>query len=264
MMRGTESRMGYTLNRQQPLGTGVIIKLLAMIREEAKEQDRGIRREYLKVGAAVATAICASLRGSEVFMMELAALRKHIKLGRDGTLLVDPMKPGTDLSSAPHVFITLLGEFKGELGFKYHLMALASTTSSGIELRWWIETLIKVREEEGCVLGPAFGNADGSVALMREYDEIIHYFLETIQRENPDLIAESDDIQSNYGLSRTFRQTAKGRARTANLDTGVQNAMNRWKKIEQAKGMRPRFNMVDHYSHAWDMMHVTLRYSLVQ
>ncbi len=182
--------MGYTSNRQQPLGTGVIIKLLAMIQEEAKEQDRTIRREYLMVGAAVATAVCASLRGLEVFMMELAALRKHIKLGRDGTLLVDPMKPSTDLSSAPHVFITLLGEFKGELGFKYHLMALASTTSSGIELRWWIEMLIKVREEEGCVSGPAFGNADGSVALMREYDKIIHYFLETIQRENPDLIAE--------------------------------------------------------------------------
>ncbi len=113
-------------------------------------------------------------------------------------------------------------------------------------------------------MGPAFGNADGSVALMREYDEIIHYFLETIQRENPDLIAESDDIQSNYGLSCTFRRTAEGRARAANLDTGVQNAINRWKKIEQAKGMHPRFNMVDHYSHAWDLMHVTWRYSFVQ
>ncbi len=55
-------------------------------------------------------------------MMELAVLRRHIKLGRDGTLPVDPMKPGTYLSSAPHVFITLLGEFKGELGFKYHLI----------------------------------------------------------------------------------------------------------------------------------------------
>jgi hypothetical protein len=31
MMRGTESSMGYTSNRQQPLGTGVIIKLLALI-----------------------------------------------------------------------------------------------------------------------------------------------------------------------------------------------------------------------------------------
>jgi hypothetical protein len=99
---------------------------------------------------------------------------------------------------------------------------------------------------------------------MRERDKIIHYFLEMIQRENPDLIAESDDIQSNYGLSHTFCQTAEGRARAANLDTGVQNAMNRWKKIEQAKGMRQRFNMVDHYSHARDLMHVTWRYSFVQ
>jgi hypothetical protein len=95
------------------------------------------------------------------------------------------MKLGTNLALAPHVFIALLGKFKGELGFKYHLMALASTTSSGIELRWWIETLIKIREEEGCVSGPAFGGADGVVALMREYDEILHYFLETIQKNIP-------------------------------------------------------------------------------
>ncbi len=128
--------MGYTSNRQQLLGTGILSKLLTLIQEEAEEQDRAIARKYLKVGAAIATAVCASLRGSEVFMMELAALRRHIQLGRDGALPTDPMKPGTDLSLAPHVFITLLGEFKGELGFKYHLMALASTTSSGIELRW--------------------------------------------------------------------------------------------------------------------------------
>jgi hypothetical protein len=113
-------------------------------------------------------------------MMELAALQKHINLGQDGTLPLDPMKPGLNLSSAPHVFITLLGEFKGELGFKYHLMALASTTSSGVELRWWIEKLIQVREDKGCASKPAFGNRDGSVALMREYDEILHYFLEMI------------------------------------------------------------------------------------
>ncbi len=264
MMQGKESRMGYTSNRQQPLGTGIVSKLLTLIQEEAEEQDRAIAREYVKVGAAIATAVCASLRGSEIFMMELAALRRHIKLGRDGTLATDPMKPGTDLALAPHVFITLLGEFKGELGFKYHLMALASTTSSGIELRWWIETLIKVREEEGCVSGPAFGHRDGSVALMREYDEILHYFLETIQRECPELISKSDDVHANYGFSRTFRRTAEGRARAANLDTGVQNAMNRWKKIKQAKGRCPRFNMVDHYSHARDLMHVTWRYSFVQ
>jgi hypothetical protein len=143
-------------------------------------------------------------------------------------------------------------------------MSLASTTTSGIELRWWLETLIRIREEEGCITGPAFGHKDGTVALMTEYDNILQHFLERIQKEHPNLISKTDDIQANYGLSQTFRRTAKGRARAANLDSGIQNAMNRWKKIEQAKGRRPRFTMVDHYSHARDLMHVTWRYSFVQ
>jgi hypothetical protein len=158
----------------------------------------------------------------------------------------------------------LLGEFKGELGFKYHLISLASTTSLGIKLRWWLEKLIHIREEEGCISGPAFGYKDGMVAIMREYDMILHHFLEIIQKEDPNLIAEIDNVQSNYGISRTFCRTAEGRARAANLDSGVQKAINRWKKIEQAKGMHPQFNMVDHYYHAQDLMHVTWRYSFVQ
>jgi hypothetical protein len=143
-------------------------------------------------------------------------------------------------------------------------MSLASTTTLGIELRWWLETLIRIREEEGCIAGPAFGHKDGTVALMREYDIILQHFLERIQKEHPNLISETDDIQVNYGMLQTFRRTAKGRARAANLDSGIQNTMNRWKKKEQARGRRPRFNTVDHYSHARDLMHVTWRYSIVQ
>jgi hypothetical protein len=172
MMRGAESRMCWTSKRHQPLGVGVIGRLLNLIKEEAEDQEQTVAREYYKVGAAVATALCGSLRGSEVFMLELAALRRHIKIGQDGTLPPEPMKAGMDLLTAPHVIITLLGEFKGKLGFKYHLMSLASTTSLGIKLRWWLEKLIYVREEEGCISGPAFGHKDGSVAMMKEYDKI--------------------------------------------------------------------------------------------
>jgi hypothetical protein len=157
--------------------------------------------------------------------------------------------------------ITLLGEF---LGFKYHLMSLASTTSLGIKLRWWLEKLIHVREGEGCISGPAFGHRDGSVAMMREYNSILHYFLEIIQKKDLSLISKTDDVQASYGLPCTFQRTVEGRACAANLDSGVQNAMNRWKKIEEAKGMRPQFNMVDHYSHAQDLIHATWRYLSVQ
>ena len=126
------------------------------------------------------------------------------------------------------------------------------------------QELIQVRQEENCTTGPVFGYEDRPVALMREYDEVLQSFLSVIQQEDNDLIAATDDVQALYGLSRTFRRTAEGRARAANLESHVQNAMNRWRKIEQAKGKCPRFNMVDHYAHARDLMHVTWRYSFVQ
>jgi hypothetical protein len=66
MKRGEESRMGWTSQWQQSLGVGVIVQLLSLIKEEAKDQEPAVAREYYKVGAATATALCGSLRGSEV------------------------------------------------------------------------------------------------------------------------------------------------------------------------------------------------------
>jgi hypothetical protein len=83
-----------------------------------------------------------------------------------------------------------------------------------------------IREREGCRTGPAFGQADGSMGLMLEYDEILHYFLRMLQKECPEKIRPTDDIEANYSFSRTFRRTAEGIARAAKLDSGDQNAMN--------------------------------------
>jgi hypothetical protein len=133
-----------------------------------------------------------------------------------------------------------------------------------VELRWWLEQLIRVREEEGFVNGPEFGNRRGEVVLMSEYDAMLHYFLGRIQSEHSQIIDPSDMVETAYSFFRSFRRTAEGPARAAELDVSVQDAMNRWRKIEEAKGKRPRFNMVDHYSHARDLMSVTWRYSFVQ
>jgi hypothetical protein len=56
------------------------------------------------------------------FHVGIGGSSKHINiLGHGGTLPPDLMKAGIILYLAPHAIITLLGEFKGELGFKYHL-----------------------------------------------------------------------------------------------------------------------------------------------
>lgn len=263
-MRGAEVRMGYSAQRNLPFGPGVIVRLLEMVREEISSQETGMAREYIKLGAAIVVALCASLRGPEVFLLDLAGLWEYMEVGRQGSIPVNPLKVGVNLATAPHVVITLLGDFKGESGTHRHRVALASTTKSGIEVRWWLEQLVEARRQEGCKLGPAFGDRQGRVALMSEYDGLLLPLLERIQITDPNLIAPTDDVEKNYSFFRSFRRTATGRARAAGLGDSVQDAMNRWRTIEQAKGRRPRFNMVDHYTHVRDLMPVTWRYSYVQ
>jgi hypothetical protein len=119
-------------------------------------------REYWKVGAAIALAMCASLRGPKVLILDLAGLKNHIQKGKEGALPDKPLWTGTNLTGMPHVGVVLIGKFKGESGVHHHMLSLASTTMSGITLRWWLEKLIQVWQEEGCVHGLAFGYANGT------------------------------------------------------------------------------------------------------
>ena len=261
---GAETRIGFASEANKPLHIKVVLRLLELIKEEAEDQPWHIRKEMLKVGAAIATAQAGSLRGPEVFMLDLAGLRHYIKVGKNGVMPDKPLEPGTDLFNAPHVLIPLIGKFKGETGVREHLVAVASESRSGLQTRWWLEKLIEVRELEHCTHGPAFGDQDGAAATMSEYDDILHHFLKMIQEEDNDLILDTDDVVKNYRFFRTFRKGAEDNARAAGLDSDMQNTMNRWRKIENARGRRPRFNMVDHYSTVRSLMPITWRYSYVQ
>ena len=263
-LQGAEARMGYASESNRPLHIKTIMCVLDLIEEQLPSQPVVMGRELVKVGAAIVTALAGSLRGPEIFMLDLGGIRQHIHRGRDGVMPDKPMKVGTDLTGAPHVYLALVGKFKGEFGLREHLIAVASTTRSGVKVRWWLEQLIRVREEEGHSHGPAFGNADGSLGFLSDYDVLLHELLRTVQQQPDSRLDRDDDIERNYSFFRTFRKSAEDRARAAHLDSNVQNAMNRWKKIERAKGKRPRFDMIDHYSSARALMPVTWRYSYVQ
>ena len=165
-LRGAEIRIGYATKANRSLTTPTVARLLEIIRRETEEETPLIAREYYKVGAAVATAVCTSLRGPEVFQLDLAGMISHINMGKGGIMPDRPLKTGTDLSTAPHVMVVLLGNFKGETGVRHHMVSLASTTTLGIPVtvRWWLEKLLDVQRDEGCHHGPAFGRVlDGSV-----------------------------------------------------------------------------------------------------
>ena len=136
--------MGYGTQSNQSLLTSAVNRLLNLIRKEAETEISQIAMEYWKVGAAIALAVCSSLHGPEVLFLDLAGLRNHFKKGKYGVLPNHPLRTGTDLTGAPYVFIVLIGIFKGESGVHHHMLNLASTSSSGITLRWWLEKLIQV------------------------------------------------------------------------------------------------------------------------
>ncbi len=242
--------MGYTSGANKALRIATVVRLLGLVREEAEEAPPGYATDLYKFGAAVVVAQRGSLRGPETLTLDLSGLRSHIAMGRGGTIPPDPLKIGQDLSSAPHMFLTLLRKFKGENGIRQHMICVASDTVSGIPTQWWIEKLLDVREGEGRIDGPAFGHRDNSVMSLRELDGMLHYFFEGIQKDDETMIAAHDNVMENYGFFRTFRKTVEGRARAANLESDVQNAMNRWRKIESTRGRMPRFSMVEHYSNA--------------
>ena len=137
--------MGYATKANQSLTTTTIVRLLDIICQEVEEEGPIVAREYYNVGAAVATAFCPLLRQPEVFQLDLAGMHSHIHMGRTGIMPDKPLKIGVNLTTAPHVLVVLFGNFKGETGVHHHMVLLASTTMSGIPLRWWLEKLLEVR-----------------------------------------------------------------------------------------------------------------------
>lgn len=89
--------MGYTTQSNKALDIRVILRLLELARSTADEQPSFIANAYYKFDAAVVTALCGSLRGPEVFMLDLAGLRSYHHLGSDDVLPANPMKLGCKL-----------------------------------------------------------------------------------------------------------------------------------------------------------------------
>lgn len=91
-------------------------------------------------------------------------------------------------------------------GIDAHLLALARGTMSGIKTRWWVEQLIRIRLSEGCISRPAFGNKHGRVGTIREYDVMLHHFLQEIQKEDQDLL-DNQKALDRYSFYCTFHKT---------------------------------------------------------
>jgi len=263
-LRGLEYRMGAESRANRAISMKAMVEVLERIKRDADyEEDVDAKNHLHKVGAYLALVTTCSLRGHEGFYADLHGLRKHIDKGKYGVI---PENLNQHFSedvavNLPHVVISLRGKYKGQNEEDLHIICVANETQSGIEMRWWIEKLLAITDEEGRVSGPAFASKAGSLASSPDYDAVFRDYLKQIQNET-NLIQDDIDVDLYYGISRTPRKSAETRAKQAKLDDSLQDAMNRWRTFENAKGGRPRFKQTrDLYADAVAYMSLTWSYS---
>ena len=259
---GAQDRMGYDTNNQLALSIKCIVTMLDMIKTHALEMDDTYARRLYKTGALVTILTAASLRGYEGFYLDLAATRNHIAKGREGSVPKgfkrNHIITEDEAANLPSVCICLLGKFKGETGERYHSIILPNNTMSGLDVRWWVEKLLEVCQEEGRTSGPAFDEPDGSPPNSSEYNAIFRQYLCLMQVHHPKLFGPDEDV-TRYGTSRTLRKAATGRFSQAGLSETLIDAMCRWNTVEKAQGRRPKHNMRNHYTDARALAPLTWR-----
>ena len=85
--------------------------------------------------------------------MYLAGFRSHLDEGREGVvppeITYNLVLDETTASSLPHITICLLRNFEGEGGVNYHTINVANESMSGLQTRWWVETLVSIANQEG-------------------------------------------------------------------------------------------------------------------
>jgi hypothetical protein len=159
------------------------------------------------------------------------------------------------------VLNSLLVRFKTEEGGQYHLTPLAYLTNSGIPIGVWVERLVNVKAAHHQTHGPAFNNRRGKVLNSQWLEMEILDRLQEVQNSSTDLIPRDVNVHEYYGIVRSFRWGATTQARNAGVAENDINAMNLWRTADQAKGVKPRAKMPDHYSDIRQMVPTLLRFN---
>jgi hypothetical protein len=125
-------------------------------------------------------------------------------------------------------------------------------TGSGIEIRTYISNLIVLRHSEGRVDRPAICDPEGRKWTTAQANEIFHELMCSLFDQQPNLfpshVTSHADIMTKYNLFRSFRRDSDSRAIAKGINLSDIRVVNRWHKVEKAKGQRPTFDMSQHYT----------------
>ena len=114
-----------------------------------------------------------------------------------------------------HCVIPLMGRFKQETGKRNLIIVLANVTSGGLEIRKWVELLVRLLESEGrgVEVGPVLCNENGYMIERWRLNGELHSILAVVQEMNLDVIPSETEVDNRFNVYRSFRRGATTRAK---------------------------------------------------
>lgn len=256
---GCETRMGFVLKQNQAISGRVMRALVEGFKEEIGESEPGTwKRQKLCMGLSY-TVICffASLRGSECMNVDLQTLIRLFEKGNYEKMEIGNTKP-------PHVMIPIKGRFKGGQGERCHLLPLANVSNSGVKIRNCVKLLITARLEMNKQNPWAFVDKDGTKMEFSEMNYMILEKLEELKEKDgvEDKLGLKDlNVREDFSINRSFRRGSATEAQNRGIAESTIVAQNRWRKVERAKGSRPKFTMIETYADVEQLIPTLVRYS---
>ena len=247
-IRGAHKRMGDVVKPDRALSLPVLHRIMEIL-ERDWEFANDEERELLAVeGSFYLIGFCGGLRGEEIPLTDITGIAKWWAEGEVEN--VDA-----------HVTVALLGRFKGETGEKYHLLPLASVTSSGLQPRLWIGRAIAALAKRGVSRGPLFQTSKGQPIRAGAMEAKFIQRLEYVQEKRPDLISQQVDVAEEYGVSRSFRRGSTTEAGNRGVAASIIEMNNRWRKTERSGMSQSSLGMREHYTDVRLALPQLLRYS---
>jgi hypothetical protein len=243
-MLGCHKRMGDQWFPDRAITIEELLASLSLLKDDwlrwASFPEK--RLEISVLATALILAFTGALRGEEIPRAELKPLK-------------DNWEAAVAHLSCPHVPVSLIGKFKREVGNKAFVLPLATTTASGIEIKWWFEKMIEAYAHFDVHSGPIFrvvkrsrGTKSLRRAKTRDMNPLLFDLLRRVQAKHPHIIRPEVDVAVEYSFARSFRRGATTHARLRDITEEVISANNRWRRSDAARGKTPSWSMFERYS----------------
>ena len=225
--KGCESRMGNATSQDAALSVEAMLAMLEILelRVQRTSTTREERRMAVMTAAVLVIGFGAALRGGEIMLVEATEFCRRIDAGR--------------VEATPHVLIPLMGRFKNEIGERNVLLVLVAVTSSGIQIRKWLDRLAMILRLEGRDVGdpsPAICDEHGYVLSTKVLERELHGLLKILQEKG--VVPEGLSVESEFHVYRSLRRGATARATNMQLSKVVIDTNNRWRSMQTSRGKK--------------------------